>query len=286
MKEKDQTTQTELPEAGTIIVNEMDKEVLEVTHESASRLLALEAQLASSLLLTAFLYKQIKDECLYLLRAKTFREYVEEHTHMGYRTVSRYIAIADTYANAKEPEKLSTLGVRFLEEAGKNKKLVEQLNEGEYRDNDGNVWSLDELAKMKNKERAALIDGLEKEKDKLKKENSLLKLEKGDIEKRWQENQKLISTLESEYGQGALQKITDELEIEQSLTLAQGELMATISRLQKIETNNARLLQLLAGVVSGSILALSTIQDTYIGEISAAGYQDLPQFEKQIKEAE
>lgn len=244
-----------LPQIGTVLTSE-NGDTLEVTLEAVNGLRMAEVQIANNLMQIAFSFKQIRDSKWYLMRSSTFKDYIENYVHYSYRHVYNYIAIAEKFSGAKDPDKLSQLPLFFLQEAGKSKEVTEQLKKGEFRDADGNIYDYDSLANLTNEQ-------LKGELTRLKVQNKEYKDSKDKAETRLDEQQKLMQTYDEMKNSDRWVKIKQKGEVLGTLHACQAQATKLVQDLDDIETDDAEARALLASTITHVMSGMNALHDKW-----------------------
>lgn len=260
-------TQNYMAKPGEFLPDPETGSDLIVTEDGIKELLSLETSINFALAQLSMSLKRVKESRLYLLRGvDSFKAYVENYISFSYRHATRLVAIADTFGDSEHFEKIATLPVTWLREAAKDKSLAESLKQGELTDSEGNVYTLDEITQLKGQELTEELKRITLQKKDLQKE---LKAAREQLD----ETRKTIEHYESSEGEKFFERIKTAKDAMGIIDYTRGVISQATHDLSRIETDDPDILRELSGLVSGAIVALSAIQDSYLPALMAAGEQ-------------
>jgi hypothetical protein len=211
--------------------------------------------------------RTVRDERLYLIVCDSFKEFAEEFLHYSPQYCRRLINFANRFGDSEHFPKIASMDQRFLMAVSKDDELTEQLKSGEFKDAEGNTFSIDQLKEMIGTELQSKVRLLESEK-------KHWKGEAGKFKSQSEQYKKMSEDLENMPEGARLKAITERNDIKATLAVVRGSFAASINDLNDIETEDPEIIQEYSGIVTGAITALSALQDKYFHHLLSASNKE------------
>ena len=229
-----------------------------VTQEMIIGFERCEQNIRTSMASIALSLKEIRDQKYYLLIGlTTMDKYIEERFTKSRRQAYFYMKLADAYSNSPHYEEITQLPQKLLTESFKDENILKQLQKGEFRDNEDNIYSFDEISAMGNQDFQVKFTS---EKKKLKD----LKIELEQAKQEIELNTTRIKGYEEIAGSERIQKITSEKETLKSLYHTQGLIAQIAEEMDRIEVHdNIEIVSLIKSMIGQCAGLIDAVEDKW-----------------------
>ncbi len=255
-----------------LITDPKTGQTYKVTPEMIIAFELCEQKIRTSMASIALSLKEIKDNQYYLIIGlTTMEEYLSERFTKSRSQAYFYMKLADAYADSPHYEEIIQLPQKILTESFKDENIVKQLQKGEFRDNEDNVYTFEEISAMGNQ---AFQEKFISEKKKVKDLKIELEQSKQEVEL----TTTRIKGYEEVAGSERMQKITSEKETLKSLYHTQGMIASIATEMDKVEVNEnieaISLVKATIGQLTGLIDALEDKWAVNLIELSNRAHRE------------
>ena len=205
---------------------------IKVTPEILQLFEICEAKIRYSLAEIAMALKCIRDNKLYLLlEIESMGEYLSERWTKSKKQAYFYMKLADAYSDSPHYQEIASLPQKVLAESFKDENMIKQLKKGELTDQEGEVYTFEEIKRLGNKEFQIKFTA---EKRKVKEMKTELEQAQQDIKLK---NQMIQAHDDLKENNAKFQRITSEKETLRLLHYHNGLIAQIASDMDQIETS-------------------------------------------------